>query len=128
MYLQNVWANISTLASELQKLSKRCWEDQTFMPYAFLRLVSRTPPFGKLHLYVNVSLKVTYQCSKGFYMTFCAKTLNDSIINQSNNCCSLILTSNSLSSNDLSRCCGMSSLQPFCKAKNCGSIPRKNLH
>lgn len=39
-----------------------------------------------------------------------------------------IQTSSSRSSNGLSRCCGMSSLKPFCSAKNWASMPRMNRH
>lgn len=35
-------------------------------------------------------------------------------------------TSNSFSSNALSRCCGMTSLNPFCRARNWASMPLRN--
>lgn len=37
------------------------------------------------------------------------------------------ITSSSLLSKGLSRCCGMSSLKPFCRARNWASMPRMNL-
>lgn len=39
----------------------------------------------------------------------------------------ILSTSSSLWSKGLSRCCGMSSLKPFCRARNWASMPRMNL-